>query len=383
MALRMLLAHLSDLHLGRRFLWDPSGAERLATLRRALSKLAELHPAAILIAGDLFDSPQADEGLVREAAKALNRGAQGNGQPIVIVVIPGNHDPSDATTLWNSFTKVLGLDSPVRVALVPEAIELPKYETVIEAYPCESRYNPDPPWQRRLEVGSDCLRVVLAHGTLQGGPVPEGESDAYPFTPLDLEGLQADYVALGHFHGVYPPWPGGGEIERSYSYSGTPEPDDFSADSGKALLVEIEKGEAPRVRRVDVGRRQWRSLVITPTTGLRRIEELLQQIESSEDPAGFVIRLKVANNTRLAAPEVEKLNQFEGSLRALGAQLERRGDLQAQVDVQSLDMGALPSGAVTETLKELQAELAGTADLEYDRIAAALQMGWEKLKEMA
>src|SRR5438094_59123 len=80
------------------------------------------------------------------------------------------------------------------------------------------------------------LRVVLAHGTLQGAHVPQVESDAYPFAQADVEGLNADYVALGHYHGLYPPWPGGDECERTICYCGTHEPDQFASDAGYAVL---------------------------------------------------------------------------------------------------------------------------------------------------
>ena len=53
----MLLAHLSDLHLGRKSPGDPQGAERLNSLRQALLTLARHRPDAFVIAGDTFQQP--------------------------------------------------------------------------------------------------------------------------------------------------------------------------------------------------------------------------------------------------------------------------------------------------------------------------------------
>jgi hypothetical protein len=61
--------------------------------------------------------------------------------------------------------------------------------------------------------------------------------------------------------------------------------------------------------------------------------------------------------------------------------VDRRGELQARLDAQALDLSALPSGAVKEALLTLQADLAGAAEERRDVLAAALQLGWEKVHE--
>jgi DNA repair exonuclease SbcCD nuclease subunit len=267
---------------------------------------------------------------------------------------------------------------------VSELIELAEKKLVVEAYPCQTRFSGQPPWENRLttsRLAADQLRVVVAHGTLQGGPVPEGETDAYPFTQAAVEALGADYVALGHFHGVYPPWTEGDECGRAFCYCGTHEPDQFGGDAGYAILATLAKGDRPRLRRVKVGRRQWSLIQLAGSADLRRLEDLRKQVETSGDPGRFVIRLKLVGRTGWATKDSEQLDRLEAGLRALGAQVERRGDVRARVEVGNLDLYELPSGAIQEALLSLQAELQETTEENRREVlAAAVQIGWEKVE---
>jgi DNA repair exonuclease SbcCD nuclease subunit len=384
----MLIAHLSDLHLGRRSpnRGDPQGAERLNSFRQAIAKVGDESPAAILIAGDVFDSPQVDSAVIQQAARALASVKNKQDEPIPVVVIPGNHDPSDSQRLWNEFRSALDPSAGVHLSLVPGIVTLEEGSLLVEAYPCETRYSAEPPWVRRQELPpkpAGAFHLVMAHGTLQGGPVPEGESDAYPFSEAELQALEADYVALGHFHGVYPSWNGDAEIERGFCYCGTHEPDQFGADSGYALLVTLFREKPTRIRRLRTGKRQWRMVEIQGPLDLQKAESLRVEVEKDAEPTRFVIQFRIPVKTKLSQQEAEKLDSTEASLRALGAQVDRRGEIQTIVDVANLDLDSLPSGALKETLLDLRSNL----DQEHDErqrevLQTALQMGWEKFQEV-
>jgi DNA repair exonuclease SbcCD nuclease subunit len=379
----VIIAHLSDLHLGRKSQGDPQGAERLNSLRQAITRLTAESPDVILIAGDSFESPKVEKAVVHEAARTLDRANNGDGVRIPVVVIPGNHDPSDSDSLWNGFASALAGDSCVRLVRQAEVIELADRRLIVEAYPCPTRYSPESPWTPRLSSpikSESAIHVLLAHGTLQGGPVPEGESDAYPFTEQDLKSLGADYVALGHFHGIYPPWDGE-EVERTYAYSGTHEPDEFGRDSGYAILAVVEKGRPTRLQRIKTGQRRWSLLEIQAPADLKALEALCGEVQADVYPSRHVIRVKLGPNIRLSGGEAEKLEDTEHRLRALGAHVDRREELQLQVDVRSLDLATLPSGAAKEALLTLQQDLEEASN-EDDRegLTAALQIGWEKLQ---
>jgi hypothetical protein len=209
--------------------------------------------------------------------------------------------------------------------------------------------------------------------------VPEDETDAYPFTESDVKSLGANYVALGHFHGVYPAWAAGDECQRDCCYSGTHEPDQFVGDAGYALLAYVTAGQPTRLQRVRVGRREWRRVLLNRPPDLERVKQLLEEMRN-DTPARYVIRLEVRSRTGWAAEDVHRLAGLESSLRALGAQVERRGEIQPWLDVQSLDLAELPSGAVKEALLSLRGDYDRCeASPQREVFAAALRLGWEKL----
>ncbi len=380
----MFIAHLSDLHLGRRAPGDELGSQRLANLRSALAAIAEHNPEVVLVAGDVFDGPNVDPAAVQAVARVLDRSRKSNGDPLPMVLIPGNHDPADSADLWRTFLAALGEGSQVYVALQPEVLVRCDGRLLVEAYPCASRYSPEPPWVPRLEcpAAEGVSRVVLAHGTLEGGPVPEGESEAYPFVSADAEGLEVDYVALGHFHGVYPPWPGEAvdEAVRAVSYCGTHEPDQFGSDAGWALLVNLEPGRPTRVRRLRIGRGQWRQFQLQTPADLQQLRAFLDLVESDPEPDRFCVRIKLAPSLRLSADEARSFEETAGALRAVGARVDQSGQFQTQLSVESLDLDALPACAVRQALVSLREEWESAPPGERrDVLAAALQVGWEQL----
>jgi hypothetical protein len=280
--------------------------------------------------------------------------------------------------------------SNVRLAREAKVIELAEGKLLIEAYPCPTRFSAEPPWEERLQFERRipaAVHVVVAHGTLQGGPVPEDEQDAYPFTQAEAESLGADYVALGHFHGLYPAWGEADECQRCFSYCGTHEPDQFDGEAGYAILADVMAGQPPRLKRIKTGRRQWRLIPLGGPADVERVAELLETLRAEQEPSRYVIRLKSQPGIGWAAAELERLSAIEEGVRTLGAHIERRGEFKARVDVQSLDLTALPSGAVKEALLSLKADFeqsdgAGDPD-RRDVLAAALQLGWERIQGFA
>jgi hypothetical protein len=212
--------------------------------------------------------------------------------------------------------------------------------------------------------------------------VPEGESEAYPFVAADAEGLGADYVALGHFHGVYPPWGSGDEIARTVSYCGTHEPDQFGSDAGWALLATLEPGRPTRVRRIRVGRCEWRQIALQSPADLQHLRAFQERVESDAEPSRFHVRVKPSPSLRLSPDEAGQFEAMAAGLRALGARVDQSGDIQTCVSVESLDLDCLPAGAVRQALASLRDQWAATPPGEpREVLAAALQLGWERMRD--
>lgn len=87
----MLLLHAADLHLGKTLHERDISADQEAMLERLIDIIAEKRPAALLLAGDLYDRSIPPPEAVRLFDSFLNRAAIADPE-LVIVAIPGNHD---------------------------------------------------------------------------------------------------------------------------------------------------------------------------------------------------------------------------------------------------------------------------------------------------
>ena len=86
----LVLAHSSDLHIG-----FPSRDEPLDALRRVLATAAEVRADILLLVGDVFDNNRVPDALVSTAARMLASSG------VEVVVLPGNHDPLTADSVYN------------------------------------------------------------------------------------------------------------------------------------------------------------------------------------------------------------------------------------------------------------------------------------------
>jgi predicted phosphodiesterase len=235
MAIRLL--HTADVHLGRAFsyLSEHARQQHQQRLQRTFERLIETARQrdchAILIAGDLFDSPRIARKWVDHAIDLLGSAA------MPVVIIPGNHDPAEHHPF-----RERTLPSRVYFLLRAERFELPELDLELIACPAGTARE----WGgllRRDSAGAP-FQVALVHGSM---PTPDGKAD---LTPQMISASQLDYVALGDWHSP-----------QDFSkdgvacwYSGAPEmimPDQQLP--GCALLVELEQGQSARVQPLPVG----------------------------------------------------------------------------------------------------------------------------------
>ncbi|MGH3425690.1 MAG: metallophosphoesterase family protein, partial [Nocardioidaceae bacterium] len=88
---------------------------RLEAIRR-LGRLARERDAAfVLVCGDVFESNQLDRQVVARAFEALKD------VPVPVYLLPGNHDPLDASSIYRSAAFVDGCPEHVHVLAEPGA----------------------------------------------------------------------------------------------------------------------------------------------------------------------------------------------------------------------------------------------------------------------
>ncbi|MGX1767062.1 metallophosphoesterase family protein [Dietzia sp. NPDC055340] len=300
--------HSADWQLGmtRRFLGDESQAvytaDRLAAVE-SLGDLATEHGAQfIVVAGDAFEDNAVPRSVVLRAAEVLAS------FPVPVLVLPGNHDPLDVSSVlrcrdFSSAVEggavvVLDGSGPVEV--------LPGVEVV--GIPWTSK-RPDPsrlPTLLESLEPSAALRVLVAHGGTDevfGGHSPSVEAIAVSALEQAVDSGRLDYVALGDRHSVTRV----GSGERVW-FSGSPETTDFDdveKDSGHALLVELERA-LPGGRRggstvtpLRTGR--WSFLALNAQIDTDAdLDALATRIEAIEDKPRTVLKLGLTGTVGVA-----------------------------------------------------------------------------------
>jgi DNA repair exonuclease SbcCD nuclease subunit len=279
MSLRFL--HTADWQLGKPFagITDSTKrhavqAERIAVLDRIATLAAEHQVAFVLVAGDIFDSPTPTRSLVSQFCAAVGR----MGRPVF--VIPGNHDHGGPGGVWNQpffGQEAAALAPNLQLLLQPEPVILP--EAVILPCPLLRRHESTDltAWLRTPlalpDTAAHLPRIGLAHGSVLNfqagsGNFSDDEERIAATNHLDLTRIPSDtydYFALGDWHGSL-------QVNNKAWYAGTPEPDRFAKGDtnlpGHTLLVEVVRGTAPVVTRINTARLGWHEVAFTFREGL-------------------------------------------------------------------------------------------------------------------
>lgn len=227
---------MADVHLGRAFGYLAERAhdhqQRLFQAFMRATEVARQHEChAILIAGDLFDSPRVARQWVDRALDALSA------VHLPVLVIPGNHDPAEHHPFRER-------NLPANLHFLPRAErhELPALGLSVVACPAGTARE----WGRLLvrEPDGAPYQVALLHGSM---PTPDGPGD---LNPSLIAHSQLDYIALGDWHSPQDFSAG----NTACWYSGAPEmilPDQRLP--GCVLIVEVEHGQPARVQPIPVG----------------------------------------------------------------------------------------------------------------------------------
>ena len=268
--MKVTFLHTADWQLGKPFASIRDEAkrnrvqqERLHAVQRLAALVKESDASFIVVAGDLFDSSQATKATVSAACSAI--GALG----VPVLVIPGNHDHGGAGSIWEQefFKREQQQLAPnLRVLLTPDPVILEN--AVIFPAPLLRRHEAGDPtaWIRAAMENSalppELLRIVLAHGTIQGFGSSQDDDDggSNVVNWIDLSRLpmaQIDYIALGDWHGTK-------QVGPAAWYSGTPEIDRFPKgdgnNPGNLLKVTVSRGLPPLVGKISSSRFLWKEM---------------------------------------------------------------------------------------------------------------------------
>lgn len=249
------LLHVADVHLDAPLggFGRDAEARRAETLDafRALPDTAEEHGAdAVVMAGDLFDRPRPTETTIIAVRETVRRLAD---RDIPVFAVPGNHDARalNPGLYAGALDGATVFEAPRFGA--PARVPVDGADLLIYGLAYDAAEEADPLSTFRRAGDEDALHVVLLHGSIPGAPHWEGGS-SLPL-PLDrLAALDVDYLALGDLHRFRGP----DDLDGlPAAYPGSFAAVDFT-ETGRhgPLLVELETGGTPRIRRLSSGVRE-------------------------------------------------------------------------------------------------------------------------------
>ena len=332
----MRFLHTADWHLGmtRRFL-SPEAQARFADDRidavRDIARIATDEGCAFVLAcGDLFDSNHVDRQVVARAVDALR------GFTVPVLILPGNHDPLDAASIYASDAFTARLPAAVRVITDAQPIAVADGVEVVGA-----------PWLTRrpgrdlaaaalegLGPPQDALRVLAAHGAVDV-LAPDADDPAL----IRIEALRhalfsgaVSYVALGDRHSALAV----GDDPR-IRYPGSPVATDHDeVDPGTVLVVDVDAAGATAHRHV-VGRWTF-TRIAARLDGMDDVDRLDADLEALPGKSRAVVRLALTGSIGVAEDaRLQQVLDHHGEVLGSLTVSEGRSDLAVVIDEADID----------------------------------------------
>lgn len=308
----------------------------------------------VVVCGDVFESNQVNSRVILRALEAMEDTPE-----VTYYLLPGNHDPLDAASIYQSSnftqnkpnnvtvlsdTKPVAVDDGVELVAAPWFTKRPLTDLLVD--PCEN-----------LET-SGAVRIVVGHGALDTlSPDP---SDPALISQSSLEQRinagQIHYVALGDRHSTTD----AGRSGRIW-YSGAPEPTAYrETDPGNVLVVDLEASRIDvQIRKVGTWRFHEEDQELTSDEDLDALEQWFSSIDK---PELMIVKLALVGQVSLAQ-KVRLDNLFEHYGKLLGAleTWERRSDLVIVPDDGDYQQLGL-SGFANDALQELSLKAESRGD---------------------
>ncbi|WP_068178101.1 exonuclease SbcCD subunit D [Mycobacterium sp. UM_CSW] len=291
----MRFLHTADWQLGmtRHFLAGDAQPRYSAARRDAVAGLgalaAEVGAEFVVVAGDVFEHNQLAPQVIGQSLEAMR--AIG----IPVYLLPGNHDPLDASSVYTS--ALFTAERPDNVTVLDRAgvHEIRPGLEIVAA-----------PWRSKApttDLVADVLdgltptsatRILVAHGGVDVLDPDRDKPSLIRLAKLDdaLDRGVIHYVALGDKHSLTKVGDGG----RVW-YSGSPEVtnfDDVESDPGHVLVVDVDDGSVA-VEPRHVGR--WRFVTLHRHVDTSRdIADLDMNLDLMKDKDRTVVRLALTGS---------------------------------------------------------------------------------------
>lgn len=351
----MRFIHTADWQLGmtRHFLNDEAQPRYSAARRDAVAGLgalvAEVGAEFVVVAGDVFEHNQLAPGVVAQSLEAM----RGIGVPVYL--LPGNHDPLDAGSVYTS---------PLFTAQRPDNVVVLDRDGVIDVRPGVQIVSA--PWRSKrptVDVLGAALADLTGDGTIRiavgHGGVDIFEPDREKASQIRLATVEAalergavHYVALGDKHSRMQVG-GSGRVW----YSGSPEVtnyDHVEPDSGHVLVVDVDEDDAAHPVQVDARRvGRWRFLTLRHTVdSARDVTDLDINLDNLTDKERTVVQVGLTGT--LSVTDMAALDECVAKYSRLFAALtmwDKETDvavLPAEGEFDDLGVGGFAAAAVDE-----------------------------------
>lgn len=344
--------HSADWQLGmaRHYLGHDAQARFGAARLDAIDQMARLaideQCEFAVVCGDVFESNQVQRQVLVRAFEKLAAFPQLN-----FFLLPGNHDPLDASSIYSS---------PTFIKLSPENVMVLNGSEPVQAVPGVELV--PAPWRNKhpttdlVEAASsrleqtNSLRIVVGHGAIDSISPDPNDPKVIALERLE-ERIQAGlihYVALGDRHSTTKV----GTTGRVY-YSGAPEPTDYDeTEPGNVLIVDLGADNVKvSVKHIGTWRFQRRDWEIGSYEDIEAVEGWLSSLE---DKARTIVRMSIVGQVTVAQKaRLDELLEHHSDLFAAIETWESHSDLAVIPDDADLSHFGL-SGFANDALTELR-----------------------------
>lgn len=316
---------------------------RLDAARRIANLAEETGAAFVVVCGDVFESNQLDRSVVARSIEVFRAFT------VPLVLLPGNHDPLDAASIYAS---------PAYLSRVPEHVYVLRDNEPFEVVPGVEIVGA--PWCSKRPVGdlvagataplepapAGTVRVIAGHGA-----VSTLNPDRDSLTTISTEALQrvlsdgrAHVAVLGDRHSTT-------EVAPGIWYPGAPEVTARrEEDSGNVLLIDVDDAGV-RVEKVRTGR--WTFMTVKEELNSREdVEALGDRLRAIPDKERTAVWLAFVGTLSTGAyARLEQILDEAGDLFARIDHWQRHTDLAILPDDQDfaqLGLSGFAEGAVTD-----------------------------------